>query len=67
MKHRIAQVVIVDCDEKCQSRRQARQDHLHRRSPSIGEDGKEEDTCGIDHAELVQELHRILERRVESE
>jgi hypothetical protein len=67
VERRVLQVVVVSRDEDRQTRESETQQSPERLLALVLERGPEHQTGGVDHGELVDELHRIFQGRVESE
>ena len=67
MKCRILQVVIVQRDKHRQPDQGQGEIDAEGARLGVGEGGVAHEAGGIDHAELVDELHRVFERGVEEE
>jgi hypothetical protein len=64
---RILEVVVVGRDENRKARKADSKDSRERLSALVRETGPEHEAGGVDHGELVDELHGVLEGGVEEE
>lgn len=67
MERRILQVVVIERDEDGERGEPERQAEREAAGARVRERGVAHEAGGVDHRELVDELHRVLERRVEEE
>jgi hypothetical protein len=67
VERRVLQVVVVSRDEDRQARQRKTQQRPEGLLALVLEGGPEHQAGGVDHGELVDELHRVLEGGVESE
>lgn len=59
VEERVLDVVVVEGDEYGQSREHHTQDHAQNCRPRVGEQSVAHQTSGVDHRELVHQLHRV--------
>ena len=67
VERRVLQVVVVSRNEYRQTRQRETQQSAESLLALVLESRPEHQAGGVDHGELVDELHRVLEGRVESE
>lgn len=67
MESRVLEVVVVGCDEDCKPSKGDSEDGREWLGALVRETGPEHEAGGVDHRELVDELHGVLEGAVEKE
>ena len=67
MESRVLEVVVVGCDEDCKPSESDSEYGREGLGALMRETGPEHEAGGVDHGELVDELHGILEGAVEEE
>ena len=67
MEFWILQVVVVEGDEEREAHKRDPENGGERGAARVGEGHVAHETGGVDHGELVDELHWVFQRRVEQE
>lgn len=67
VESRVLEVVVVGGDEDGQGDGEEAEQERDRVGAGVREGGPEHEAGGVDHRELVDQLHRVFERGVESE
>ena len=67
MKGRVLQVVIIQRDEDGEGEQEEGEVEGEEAGARVGKGGVAHEACSVDHGKLIDELHGVLERRVEEE